>query len=350
MKSSNSGKQLNPLDISVFFRELSLLFESGISMGEALYIMGENTTDAKKKELCEQIGRTVDEGNTLTDAIADTGKFPQHAVRMVDIGQTSGKMEQVLDGLAVYYERQDSLNKSIKNALTFPLIMIAVMFCVLAVLIIKVLPLFGAVFKETGAKMPLILRLVTESSGFSAGLIAALVAILILLVIAFISAGKVLSADGDGKGIIASIPFMRALQRKSQSGNFAYSMALLLSGGVLLDQAVEMTGEMTSSTWIKEKCRKINEDMMMGETFASAVASSGLFEGTYPSLLAAGEKAGRTDSMMNLIADRYTDEINDKINSVLGVIEPTLVIVMSVLVGGILLSIMVPLMNIMTSV
>lgn len=264
--------------------------------------------------------------------------------------QTSGRMEQVLDGLAVYYERQDTLNKSIRNALTFPLIMLTVMFCVLAVLIIKDLPLFGAVFKETGAKMPLILKLVTERSGFSAALIGILVLILILLVLAFISAGRMLSADGDGSGILASIPFMRALRRRSQAGNFAYSMALLLSGGILLDQAVEMTGEMTESGWIKEKCKLINESMMTGETFASAVAASGLFEGTYPSLLAAGEKAGRTDSMMDLIADRCTDEINAKINSVLGVIEPTLVIVMSLLVGGILLSIMVPLMNIMTNV
>ena len=350
MGPRKSSNELKPMEMAVFFRELSLLFESGISMGEALYIMADNSTEKRKKELCEAIGRKVDEGCTLTDAISETEKFPQHAVRMIDIGQTSGKMEQVLDGLAVYYERQDSLGKSIKNALTFPLIMIAVMFCVLAVLIIKVLPLFGAVFRETGAKMPLILKLVTESSTFSAVLIGILVLILILLVAAFINAGKVLSSDGDGKGLIASIPFMKSLQRKSQAGNFAYSMALLLSGGVLLDHAVEMTAEMTESAWIKDKCSKISEDMMTGKTFAESVSEAGLLEGTYPSLLAAGEKAGRTDAMMDLIADRYTDEINEKITSVLGVIEPTLVIVMSLLVGGILLSIMIPLMNIMTSV
>ena len=350
MRSPSSSNELSSMALSIFFKELSLLFESGISVGEALYIMADNSQDKQKKELCESIGRVVDEGNTLTDAIAETGRFPQHAVRMVDIGQTSGKMEQVLEGLSVYYERQDSLRKSIKNALTFPLIMLAVMFCVLAVLIIKVLPLFGAVFKETGAKMPLILKLVTESPAFSAVLIGVLVLILVLLVLAFINAGKMMSSEGDSKGLIASLPFMKALRKKTQAGNFAYSMALLLSGGVMLDQAVEMTSDMTESSWIKDKCSEINEDMMMGKTFAEAVSSSGMFEGTYPSLLAAGEKAGRTDAMMDLIADRYTDEINDKINSVLGVIEPTLVIVMSLLVGGILLSIMVPLMNIMTSV
>ncbi|MDO4544622.1 MAG: type II secretion system F family protein [Bacillota bacterium] len=348
-KNQRTKKLLSHDELSVFFRELALLFESGIALSEALFIMAENAGSEKKKQLCTEIGTSLDRGNPLTNALAACGRFPSHSLQLVDIGQTSGKLDAVLDSLSIYYGRQASLQKMVKSVLTYPLVMIAIMFCVLTVLIIEVLPLFGQVFRETGAQMPLFLRLVTDSNAFSAGLICVLLLIFLLLIAVFVSAGRGLTSGQYSGSFVFKLPFMKGLVKKMEAGNFAYGMALLLAGGVSLDRSLDLCGDLVSDR-AKAKIAEISCAMEGGETFSGAVIKSEFLDGTFPALLAAGEKAGHTDEMMDLIADRYTDEINDKISSVLSVIEPTLVIVMSLIIGGILLSIMVPLMNIMTSV
>lgn len=343
-------KHMTPAELSVFFSELSMLFESGISLSQAMYIMSENAADKNAGQLYSQICSMLDEGASLSDALRQSGRFPGHASDITRIGETSGKLETVLTGLSSYYDRQDSLQKSIRNVLTYPLIMVAVMLCVLSVLIIKVLPLFGSVFKTTGAKMPFILKLVTENTLAPYLLIALLLLILFLLTAFFISGGKALSSGNEENGIISKLPFMMKLSEKAATGNFTYSMALLLSGGISVEAALDMTLEMTSNQTIKSKLEIIQNQMTSGSSFSEAVIKSEILEPAFSLLLSAGEKSGRIDSVMDMIADKYTENIQNRINSVLSVIEPTLVIIMSLVIGGVLLSIMVPLMNIMTTI
>lgn len=327
-----------------------MLFESGISLSQAMYIMSENAVDKNAGHLYSEICSMLDEGSSLSDALRQSGRFPSHACDIAKIGQTSGKLETVLTGLSSYYDRQDSLQKSIRNVLTYPLIMMAVMLCVLSVLIIKVLPLFGSVFKTTGAKMPFILKLVTENTLAPYLLIALLLLILFLLTAFFISGGKTLSSGNEEKGIVSKLPFMMKLSEKAATGNFTYGMALLLSGGISVETALDMTLEMTSNQTIKSKLEVIQNQMTSGSSFSEATIKSEILEPAFSLLLSAGEKSGRIDSVMDMIADKYTENIQSRINSVLSVIEPTLVIIMSLVIGGVLLSIMVPLMNIMTTI
>ena len=350
IKKHKTG-HMTSAELSVFFSELSMLFESGISLSQAMYIMSENAADTKAGHLYSEICDMLDGGSSLSDALKNSGRFPEHASDIVNIGQASGKLETVLSGLSSYYDRQDCLQKSIRNVLTYPLIMMTVMFCVLSVLIIKVLPLFGAVFKTTGAKMPFILKLITENTLAPYLFIALLLVILLLLAVLFIRGGKTLSSSEDEKiGIASKLPFMIRLSEKTETGNFTYSMALLLSGGISVESALDMTLDMTSNQTIKSKLEFIRDRMSSGSSFSEAVIKSEILEPAFSLLLSAGEKSGRTDSVMDMIADKYTENIQDRISSVLAVIEPTLVIIMSLVIGGVLLSIMVPLMNIMTTI
>ena len=348
--ASKRQSALTPLQISLFFSELSLLFGSGISLSESLYIMADSATDKSRKQLCSQMASSIDYGGTLPESADASGVFPDHVVQMLSIAQTSGKMEETIAGLAAYYDRMDSLRKAVKNTMTFPLVMMAVMFCVLAVLIIKVLPLFGAVFIETGAKMPLIISLVTESKAFEFILLAVLVLLVGLVAAAFVSGGRIMISADDSGSLMARLPVIRSIRQKTQSGSFAYSMALLLAGGVTVEQALQLSADTGESEWIRAKAAQVLAAVREGETFTSAVSECHVFDGYYPALLAAGEKSGEIDKVMNMISDRYTEEINDRISSVLGLVEPVLVIVMTLIVGSILLSIMIPLMNVMASV
>ena len=334
-------------ELAIFFNELSLLYESGISISEALYIISDNSSESKTGKACFAMVKAMDDGLTPDEAADKTGNFPEHVVRMLGVGHSSGNMSSVLTGLAHYYERQDVLSKSIKSALTFPLIMVSVMFCVLVVLIVKVLPLFGAVYQETGAAMPWILRMVTESNVFTLVVILILVAILVALILLFTRAGKVLTSEDEAGGLLGKLPAIRKFKAKLEIGSFAYQMALLMSGGIPVEQALEQVIDMNSSKRIKDLCVLMNDKIMRGSTFSQALASCQLFDGTSTALLSAAEKAGHTDEMMDFISNKYSEETEGSINSLLGMIEPILVIVMSLLIGCILLSIMLPLMNVM---
>ncbi|MDO4393034.1 MAG: type II secretion system F family protein [Bacillota bacterium] len=348
--NTKKSDTLSPLDISLFFKELSLLLGSGISLSEAFYIMANNTKNDVRQQMCTQMITSIDSGCTLPEAAQSTGVLPPHVIQVLTLAQTSGKLDETISGLALYYERMDSLGKSVRNTMTFPLIMLAVMFGVLSVLIIKVLPLFGAVFTETGARMPLIVRLVTESKTFEIGLIMALILILGLVAAAFISGGRIITTSEGSSGFMSRFPVISKIRQKAQAGSFAYAMALLLSGGITTEEALQLECDMSESLWIREKSSEILTEIRKGETLSSAISKCSVFDGYYPALLAAGEKSGESDKVMNIISDRYSEEINDKINSLLGFVEPILVITMTLIVGSILLSIMVPLMNVMASI
>lgn len=349
MKTNKHTTTLNASELTEFFRELSMLFESGITLSQAVFIMSENSANSKSAAVYSEICSMLDDGMTLSESMSACGRFPAHACSIVEIGQQSGKFEAVFSGLASYYERCDSLRRSIKNVLTYPLVMLTVMFCVLAVMIIKVLPMFSAVFVTTGAHMPAFLQLLTGSRLFSWGIIALMFMIIMIIAAIFIHTGNLLTSGENDNSLIASLPVIRNIFAKTDSGNFAYSMALLLSGGISIESALEMSLDMTSNTHLKAKLMDIQKNLDSGMTLSESIAVTGILEPSYTALLAAGEKSGRTDSTMEIIADKYTEQLQDKIGSVLAVIEPTLVIIMSLIIGFMLLSVMIPLMDIMTT-
>ena len=349
MKRSNevNNSILTYDQLAALFNELSLLYESGISISDALYIISDNSPETRTGKACFAMVKGLDDGLTPDEAADKSGSFPSHSVRMLGIGHSSGNMSSVLTGISHYYERQDSLARSIRSALTFPLIMISIMFCVLAVLIVKVLPLFGAVYQETGAAMPWILRMVTESNIFTTIVILILLIILIALILLFNRTGKFLTSDVDAGGLLARLPAIKKFKGRMENGNFAYQMALLMSGGIPVEQALEQIIDMSTSIRVKDLCIHMNDRIMRGATFSQALASCQLFDGTSTALVSVAEKTGHIDEMMNFISNKYSEETGRSINSLLGMIEPILVIVMSLLIGCILLSIMLPLMNVM---
>ncbi len=349
MKGSNevNNSILTYDQLTTLFNELSLLYESGISISEALYIISDNSPETRTGKACFAMVKGMDEGLTPDEAADKSGSFPSHAIKMLGIGHSSGNMSSVLVGLSHYYERQDVLARSIRSALTFPLIMVSIMFCVLAVLIVKVLPLFGAVYQETGAAMPWILRMLTESKVFTTVVILILLIILIALILLFNRTGTLLTSDEETSGLLGRLPAIKKFKERIENGNFAYQMALLMSGGVPVEQALEQIVDINTSKRVKDLCIHLNDRIMRGSTFSQALASCQLFDGTSTALVSAAEKAGHVDEMMDFISNKYSEETERSINSLLGMIEPILVIVMSLLIGCVLLGIMLPLMNVM---
>ncbi|WP_066685132.1 type II secretion system F family protein [Christensenella intestinihominis] len=344
---AGSGKLTNG-EITVFCEQLAYTLKAGISLEEGLLVIGEDLGDAEGSRIIGELTEAVGEGGTLAGALRASGKFPHYMVQMVEIGEASGRLEQVLSSLSAYYERQEALARSIKSSVTYPLIMIVMMVAVILVIVTQVLPVFQEVFRGLGSEM----------SGFVQGLlqfgnaVSRYAAVIIIVIAALAAALLFLRASKRGRAFLSSVR-ARMFKKTSAavaSGRFASAMAMMLGSGMDVDEALAMTGELTGDERTRGKIALMKQKMEAGMGFADAVREAGMFSGLYGKMISVGFKTGTLDSVMDRIADRYEEEASRRMNAVVSALEPTLVAVLSVIVGLILLAVMLPLAGVMSAI
>jgi len=341
---------LSPNEISAFCAQITMILHSGISIGEGIGIMVEDMKNPQGKEILQVVHKHVDAGYPLFKALAACEKFPKYVVDMTEVGEATGKLENVMGSLVAYYEREESIAKSIRSAVTYPLIMIVMMLLVITVLVVKVMPIFNAVFLGLGAQMSgfsqsvlLLGELVGEYSFAIIGVIAAV--ILIFVFMRATSGGR--TALENAK---ASFFLTRGLSANIASGRFASAMALMLASGLDTDQSLEMVYRLVDNPPVRKKIARCQELLAEGVPFSDALVKAGIFSGVYARMVTVAFKTGSLDSVMAKLAARYEDEVDTKISSIISIVEPTLVAILSIIVGMILLSVMLPLMGIMSSI
>lgn len=338
------------IELSLFCSQLAMLIKGGISVYEGLFILSGNAQkDKTKKRIYEKIAQDVQNGKPLSACFEGLGIFPAYFVEMTKIGETSGRLDEVLDSLAVYYEKSDFMSKTIRNALRYPLYMIFVMLVVMGVILAKALPVFSQVYEQIGAQMSgamLAMLRIGEviNEHFVFILIAALTFILVVLILRATKRGRDFFANAYAKFILTK----RIAERESVS-RLAFALSLGFSSGFNIDQTVNMAEKLIDSNVVKKKTAILKEGLNNGEPFAVSIARAGIFPEIYTSMIAVGVKSGMTDRVMKTVADRFSQETDEWLYRTVSVIEPTIVIVMSVVIGMMLLSVMIPLIGIMSN-
>ncbi|MCO7123096.1 type II secretion system F family protein [Ihubacter massiliensis] len=342
-------RQKKAEELALLLNELGMFFNGGIPLYDAFLIMEENSSNDDDRSLYHMIGEEIEQGMDLSDALKHTGRFPDYMIQMIRIGENSGKLEEVFSSLALYYQRQDHLTSSLRSAVIYPLAMVLVMLLILAVLMIKVLPVFSQVFTQVGAQLPAPLEAAAGSG--SAAAVAAVCA-LGVIVLCLILYGLIRRKE-EGRRFLAHLyegfPLTRKIAEKSAANRFAYSMALLLASGINVDEAVDLVRELNRSPRAGQKLTKLKGLMDEGETFPHALTSSGILSSEYSSMIAVGLKTGSGEEMMDLVAQRLSSDTDRYIDRTLSGIEPAIVIIMCLMIGSVLLSVMLPLMKIMTA-
>ena len=344
------ARQLDGPYLSSFCMELSLCLKAGISLGEGLFMLAQDETDKDLKEMLQGLYDKMDAGTSLEVALEEAGCFPKYLVEMIEIGSKTGRLEAVLKALSAYYMRQVQITRSIKSAVVYPLVLMFMLLLVIGVLITKVLPIFNDVFKELGAEMsPLavsIMRFGTGVTRYAAVILAVVVAIAIVGVV--ISAVPSLALKFSN--FWSKVTSNRKLSKKIASARFANGMAMTLASGLDTEESLDMVERITENPVMLGRIAKCREYIKNGDLFVDAVAKAEIFGSMYCRMLSIGFKTGTADTVMDEIARRSEEEVDENIESVINKVEPTLVIIMSVIVGVILLSVMLPLMSIMTTI
>lgn len=350
MKYEKRYSELNNRELSALSIQIAMLLKSGISVREGLDMISGDLKDAKGKELIEAVAKIMDENNTFSSALKQTQAFPKYMIDMVKVGEVTGHLDDVMTSLAVHFNHEHELKESIKSAIRYPLVMVGMMLIVLLVIIIKVLPVFQQVFQQLGVSMSGISKGLLN---FGAWMTRDAVGIIVVLVILIIAGfWMTLSKKGNlvRTLVLANLPGSKTVYQKIQQARFVSTLSLAISSGINSKQALEMIGEITESKEIQDKLTKSIALLDQGENTQNALTKSELFSGLQARMVAIGFQTGNADEVMRQLANQMAEEADEEMSRKVGRIEPTVVAFFSVIVGIILLSVMLPLMAVMSTI
>lgn len=345
-----ANSSFSHMELASFCGQMAFLLKSGISALEGLELLLEDTTDPKERALLEMLLLDLNAHGSLEHAFRRCGCFPDYLIQMVKIGEETGTLDDVMAALQSHYEREADIASSIKSAVTYPLIMLGMMIVVILVLLIKVMPIFQQVFLQLGTEMTGVSRLLMNlGEGLSRYAI-----FFVLLLFAVILLGVYLIYTPSGKRFRVHlgyrIPATRKIQEEISACRFASGMALTLGSGLSQERCLELVKELTDNPYFERKLDVCIQQIGAGSDLSPALSASGIFTGMYARMTSVGAKTGTMDQMMAQIARLYQEEIDTRMNRLLSILEPTLVILLSLVVGIILLSVMLPLMGIMSGI
>lgn len=335
--------------LSDFCKELSLLFRAGVGTADALYLLAEES-DGESAALLTGMAALTEEGEQLSTVLNDAKLFPVYLVEMIRVGEQSGRLEEVFEGLANHYEAQGRLGRQIRSALLYPSILALLMLVVLVVLLAKVLPVFDQVFAQMG----------TGLTGLGGGLLQlGMVLNACMPVLCVVLALAVLTVAIFTASAPLRMSFLgwwnrqfgeKGLSRKIATARFASALSMGLRSGLsmeaALDTAAPFAGDTVAAAGRMEDCRN---RLFAGAGLAEALQKSGLLPAGSCRLLALGFRSGSGDTVLAEIARRLEEEAEESIAEKVSRVEPTLVIVTSLMIGAILLSVMLPLIHIMSA-
>nr|MDD6336719.1 type II secretion system F family protein [bacterium] len=331
--------------LGYFFMELGLLIDAGIPAGEGVGILAQGGGDSGLAGMLEAMHRQLEEGQPLSGAMRQAGRFPEYAVSMVALGEETGNLDVVLKGLSQHYEQQEQIAKAVKNAVMYPAVLLVMMAVVVVLILTRVLPIFNDVFSQMGATMSPMATVLLNLGNFLRGHGVAILSILAGVAALLIALGFVPRVRRAVSDAFAST---RLGQRIARS-RFASTLSMTLYAGLDSDRALDMAAGLTRGSAIHKKIALCKSEMAGGASLAQAIEKAGIFSPVYARMLSIGFKAGSGDAVMADIARRSTQEMEEGIDRALSRIEPAMVIVLAVVVGLILLSVMLPLMGIMSS-
>jgi len=330
---------------------LSLFLHAGVDSGSALSVLAEEEKDTGRKALLSAMSAHMDDGHSMYDAFQMTGAFPAYVCHLVQIGEATGRTEETLQALAEYYDHRARLDRRLRSALLYPAVLLMLMLAVIVVLLTRVLPVFSEVYASLGGQL----------TGIAGGLLSfgqvlnsALPLLCVLLGVAVLALGAFAASSKFREKVLGlwRVRFGdRGVSCSLNTARFAQALSMGLSSGLPIEDALRLAATLLEDLpSAKQRCDRCLTKLEDGVSLAHAMAEADLLPQSECRLLELGMRSGCQDAVMAQIAERLSEAGDAALEARIGQIEPTLVVFTSVLVGIILLSVMLPLMDIMTAI
>jgi type IV pilus assembly protein PilC len=342
---------LSAEELAAFASQLAFTVKTGIPLSEAIMILKEDADTAPARKLLGAILDKLESGGTLADALRGVGAFPAYMTQMIEIGQASGRLDHVLDSLCRYYAREDNIGKSAKSAATYPAIMLIILVVIIIILVNKVLPVFDQVFETLGMTMSDVTPLAAGAMRIGAVLNQfTVVFVCVVVAIGVVAVAMRLSRGGRQTMARLGQRLFRTLSARMAMAKFASGMSLMIASGLDVDQSVDYALPLMTNPEMRAKVMKLKTFLEKGGSFTEGVTGAKIFSGIQARMLTLGFKSGNLDTVMEQIADGYEKEVDERLDNMISIIEPTMVAILCVIVGLILMSAMLPLLGVMSSI
>src|SRR5690349_15681839 len=341
------GGSVKSKELAIFTRQFSVMIDAGLPLVQCLEILaGQQENKFFQKVLAGTRGQ-VEGGATLSAAMRSSPKvFDGLYVNMVEAGETGGILDTILQRLSTYIEKNVKLQRAVKSALVYPVAVLLVAGGVITLLLWKVVPIFGTLFVGLGVALPLPTRIVIGLSNF----IGSIFGLLILVFFAGVAIGiKLWYSTPNGRfildGMLLKMPLIGLLLRKIAVARFTRTLGTLISSGVPILEGLDITARTSGNAVIEKALGQVRKALEQGKTVADPLKETNVFPSMVTQMIGVGEQTGAMDAMLQKIADFYEEEVDAAVKDLLAALEPAMIVFLGVVVGGIVISMYLPLFS-----
>lgn len=342
-------RPINEEGLTIFTRQLSTLLQAGLPLVKAIDVMAKQEKRPAFRSVLEDLADNVRSGNPFSDGLLRYPKLFDHLfVNMVRAGEAGGVLDVVLDRLSFFKEKTLKTKKKVKSAMIYPIVVMVVAFLIVALLMIFVVPKFQDIFRDMlrGAELPLPTQILITVSEFVKGNAILLLIAGFLLFFGF----KFLKSTTKGKALwdrfILKLPQFGELFTKAIIARFTRTFSTLMSSGVPILQAINITRDILGNVVYEKAINKVHDAVRDGEPMAKSMEAEKVFPDMVTSMVEVGEEAGDLPEMLGRVADNYEEDVDNAVASITSIIEPIMIVFLAVVVGGIVIALFLPIVKI----
>jgi type IV pilus assembly protein PilC len=349
--SISFGSGVKTRDVVIFTRQFATMINSGLPLVQSLDILAEQTENQTLRKTISEVLYDVESGHTLADAMRKHPKiFTELFVNMVAAGEAGGILDTILLRLATFLEKNDALLRKIKGAMIYPAVIFSVAGAAILILLIFVIPTFQNMFDSAGIPLPLPTRIVIAMSQFLQSYWYLLGVALIAAVLGIRAYYKTSNGQLVIDRLLLAMPILGDLQRKAAVARFTRTLGTLVSSGVSILEGLEITAKTAGNRVIHDAVMGSRASIAGGETIAGPLKESGVFPAMVVQMINVGEQTGGLDEMLSKIADFYDEEVDAAVEALLSAMEPIMIVVLGVLVGGMIVAMYLPIFDMINAV
>jgi len=340
----STGSTVKPGDVAIFSRQIATMMASGVPMVQAFEIIADGQKNVRFKNMLTDVKQTIEGGAALHEALAKYPvQFDELYRNLVHAGESAGVLDTVLDTVATYKERMENMKAKIKKALFYPTMVVAVAMLVSMIMLLFVVPVFAQTFKDAGAELPVPTQIVMNASEFMKAYWWLVIGSIVGTVVAIVMAKKRSPKFAHFLDRVAlRLPVMGDILRKSAIARFARTLGVTFRAGVPLVEAMEAVAGATGSIVYGEAVLQMRDDVAVGHQLQLSMRQTGLFPNMVVQMTAIGEESGALDHMLFKVAEFYEEEVNTAVDTLSTLLEPLIMVILGVVVGGMVIALYLP--------
>ncbi len=354
--AAKAGGSVKPKSLTIFTRQLATLIDSGLPLLRSLTVLEKQEPNPVLRATVGALAENVQGGSTFSESLAQHPKiFNKLYVNMVKAGELGGVLEVVLNRLAEYQEKAQKLKNKIVSAMVYPVIVMFIAVGILVFLMIFIVPKFKEMFTNTDQELPLISKIVFGTSEFFLARplflpnVFFLFIVFSVLVVIFNIWGKTKGGRSAIDLIKLRMPVLGDIQRKSAVSRFSRTLGTLVTSGVPILQALNITRDTAGNVVISSAIEKVHEAVKEGETIVTPLQASGVFPNMVISMVDVGEETGQLPEMLLKIADVYDDEVDNSVTALTSILEPIMIVILALIVGSVVFALFLPLIKMIST-